>query len=118
MEKIRFEYGAMSSKYALYATNKLTAYAAMLMHYGKSAHLVALYEPKDIVQKDQWMNPFGAISARLDEIYGGEGAFDKYFDEHKEEIADAYNQAGGAVKKRDEMHRMAEANKAFAHYRW
>ena len=34
------------------------------------------------------------------------------------EIADAYNQAGGAVKKRDEMHRMAEANKAFAHYRW
>ena len=34
------------------------------------------------------------------------------------ELADAYNQAGGAVKKRDEMHRMAEANKAFAHYRW
>ena len=34
------------------------------------------------------------------------------------ELADAFNQAGGAVKKRDEMHRMAEANKAFAHYRW
>ena len=34
------------------------------------------------------------------------------------ELADAFNQAGGAVKKRDDMHRMAEANKAFAHYRW
>jgi small subunit ribosomal protein S7 len=34
------------------------------------------------------------------------------------EIMDAYNGTGGAVKKKDEMHRMAEANKAFAHYRW
>lgn len=34
------------------------------------------------------------------------------------EIIDAYNNTGGAIKKRDELHRMAEANKAFAHYRW
>ena len=34
------------------------------------------------------------------------------------EIVDAFNQAGGAIKKRDDMHRQAEANKAFAHYRW
>lgn len=34
------------------------------------------------------------------------------------ELADAFNGAGGAVRKREEMHRMAEANKAFAHYRW
>ena len=34
------------------------------------------------------------------------------------EILDAYNNAGGAIKKREEVHRMAEANKAFAHYRW
>jgi len=34
------------------------------------------------------------------------------------EIADAFNNAGGAIKKRDDMHRQAEANKAFAHYRW
>jgi len=34
------------------------------------------------------------------------------------EILDAVNGVGGAVKKRDEMHRTAEANKAFAHYRW
>ncbi|HHY67895.1 MAG TPA: 30S ribosomal protein S7, partial [Alicyclobacillus sp.] len=34
------------------------------------------------------------------------------------EILDAANGAGGAVKKKDDTHRMAEANKAFAHYRW
>jgi len=34
------------------------------------------------------------------------------------EILDAINSTGGAVKKRDEMHKMAEANKAFAHYRF
>ena len=34
------------------------------------------------------------------------------------ELLDAYNGRGGAVKKREDTHRMAEANKAFAHYRW
>ena len=34
------------------------------------------------------------------------------------EIVDASNGTGAAVKKREETHRMAEANKAFAHYRW
>ena len=34
------------------------------------------------------------------------------------EILDAVNSTGGAVKKREDMHKMAEANKAFAHFRW
>jgi len=34
------------------------------------------------------------------------------------EINDAANLRGGAIKKKDDVHRMAEANKAFAHYRW
>lgn len=34
------------------------------------------------------------------------------------ELLDAYNARGGAVKKREDVHRMAEANKAFAHYRF
>ena len=34
------------------------------------------------------------------------------------ELIDAYNETGGSVKKKEEMHRMAEANKAFAHFRW
>ena len=34
------------------------------------------------------------------------------------EILDAINNLGNSVKKRDDTHKMAEANKAFAHYRW
>jgi len=35
-----------------------------------------------------------------------------------DELLDAYNNTGTAIKKKDDMHKMAEANKAFAHYRW
>lgn len=34
------------------------------------------------------------------------------------EVLDAANRAGAAVKKKEDLHKMAEANKAFAHYRW
>lgn len=34
------------------------------------------------------------------------------------ELVDAANRQGATIKKRDDVHRMAEANKAFAHYRW
>ena len=34
------------------------------------------------------------------------------------EIMDAANNTGASVKRKEDMHKMAEANKAFAHYRW
>lgn len=34
------------------------------------------------------------------------------------ELIDAYNNTGATIKRKEEMHRMAEANKAFAHFRW
>ena len=34
------------------------------------------------------------------------------------ELLDAYNNIGGAIKKKDDTHRMAESNKAFSHFRW
>ena len=34
------------------------------------------------------------------------------------EIMDAINNTGGSIRRKEEMHRMAEANRAFAHYRW
>jgi small subunit ribosomal protein S7 len=39
-------------------------------------------------------------------------------DKLADELIDAANLRGGAVKKKEDVHRMAEANKAFAHYRW
>jgi small subunit ribosomal protein S7 len=35
-----------------------------------------------------------------------------------DELVDAFNNTGNVVKKRDDVHKMAEANRAFAHYRW
>ncbi len=45
---------------------------------------------------------------------GGKTMTDKLADE----LIDAANARGGAMKKKEDVHRMAEANKAFAHYRW
>ena len=39
-------------------------------------------------------------------------------DKLSNELFDAYNKSGMAYKKREDTHKMAEANKAFAHYRW
>ena len=85
-----FEYGAMSSKYSIEAENKLTAYFAMCVHFGGNAGLIALYSPEDVVKDDSWLSPTGGTQKRLDEIFGGEGAFEKYGDEHVEEIRAAY----------------------------
>ena len=45
---------------------------------------------------------------------GGKTMTDRLADE----LMDAANSRGGAIKKKEDVHRMAEANKAFAHYRW
>jgi len=45
---------------------------------------------------------------------GEKGMSDKLFNE----LLDAANNRGAAIKKKEDVHRMAEANKAFAHYRW
>lgn len=85
-----FEYGAMSSKYSCEAENKLTAYSAMVYHYKRNAHLIAIYSPEEC-KEDSWINPFGKISERLDEIFGGNDAFDKYVESHLIEIKECMN---------------------------
>ncbi|MFZ3110944.1 MAG: 30S ribosomal protein S7, partial [Rectinemataceae bacterium] len=39
-------------------------------------------------------------------------------DKLADELLDAFNGTGTAIKKKEDMHKMAEANKAFAHYKW
>jgi hypothetical protein len=85
-----FEYGVMSSKYSCEAENKLTAYVVMCLHYGSNNHMIALYEPKEIVKNDSWINITGQVSTRLDEIFGGENGFDKYVETHVNEIRACY----------------------------
>ncbi len=50
--------------------------------------------------------------------YSRERAGKTMVDKLADELIDAANARGGAMKKKEDVHRMAEANKAFAHYRW
>jgi len=51
-------------------------------------------------------------------LYARTRAGKNMVDKLTEELLDAANSKGGAIKKKEDVHRMAEANKAFAHYRW
>src|SRR5215467_5498671 len=66
------------------------------------------------------VNPFRRQSLAIHwlVLYARTRAGKTMTDKLAEEILDAANGRGGAVKKKEDVHRMAEANKAFAHYRW
>ena len=81
-----FEYGIMSSKYSIEAENKLTAYAAMILHLGPaSTAFIAIYSPEELRKTDSWMFAYPIVK-RLDEVFGGEGSFFKYLGKHQDEI--------------------------------
>ena len=81
-----FEYGIMSSKYSIEAENKLTAYAAMIIHFDPgSAGLITIYSPEESRKNDSWLLAYPIVK-RLDEIFGGDGSFFKYLDDHQDEI--------------------------------
>ena len=67
------------------------------------------------------VNPNRRLSLSLRWIVGyatSRGDGKTMYEKLANELLDAANLRGGAVKKREDTHRMAEANKAFAHYRW
>ena len=66
------------------------------------------------------VNPFRRQSLAIRWLlqYSRERAGRTMIDKLADELIDAANSRGGAIKKKEDVHRMAEANKAFAHYRW
>jgi small subunit ribosomal protein S7 len=66
------------------------------------------------------VNPFRRQSLAIRWLlqYSRERAGKTMTDKLADELIDAANARGGAIKKKEDVHRMAEANKAFAHYRW
>lgn len=88
-EMVTYEYGAMSSRFSLQATNKLTAYSTMCLHYKESPHLIAIYEP-EANGVDSWLSFDGNISDKLDEVFGGDGAFYNYIKSNMDVIRVCY----------------------------
>jgi small subunit ribosomal protein S7 len=66
------------------------------------------------------VNPFRrqSLAIRWLILYARERGGKTMTDKLADELMDAANAKGGAMKKKEDVHRMAEANKAFAHYRW
>ena len=66
------------------------------------------------------VNPFRRQSLAIRWLlqYSRERSGKTMTDKLADELIDAANARGGAIKKKEDVHRMAEANKAFAHYRW
>ncbi len=66
------------------------------------------------------VNPFRRQSLAIRWLlqYSRDRAGKTMVDRLADELIDAANARGGAIKKKEDVHRMAEANKAFAHYRW
>ncbi len=66
------------------------------------------------------VNPFRrqSLAIRWLILYARSRAGKTMVDRLADELMDAANSRGGAMKKKEDVHRMAEANKAFAHYRW
>jgi small subunit ribosomal protein S7 len=66
------------------------------------------------------VNPFRrqSLAIRWLLLYARTRSGKSMTDKLAEELLDAANSRGGAMKKKEDVHRMAEANKAFAHYRW
>ena len=59
-----------------------------------------------------------ALAMRWLSLYARERGEKTMVERLAAELMDAAQGRGGAVKKKDDVHRMADANKAFAHYRW
>lgn len=66
------------------------------------------------------VNPFRRQSLAIRWLisYARSRAGKSMVDKLADELLDAANNRGGTIKKKEDVHRMAEANKAFAHYRW
>ena len=89
----------------IYKSKLVTKLVNNVMYDGKKGVAQKIvYDAFETVEAKTGKNPLEVFTAALENLAA--------------EIIDATNNAGGAFKKKEETHRMAEANKAFAHYRY
>jgi small subunit ribosomal protein S7 len=106
----------------LYQSALVSKFINCVMSDGKrSTAERILYKSFEIYQVPVEVNPNRRLSLSIRWIVGyatSRGDGKTMQEKLANELLDAANLRGGAVKKREDTHRMAEANKAFAHYRW
>ena len=93
----------------------VTRFVNNLMLDGKkSIAYTIFYDALELVRPERKIS----ISMKNLVLYSRKRAGKTMADRLSAEIMDAFNQQGAAFKRKEEMHRMAEANKAFAHFRF
>ena len=106
---------------ALYNSKVVTKLINKLMIDGKKGVAQKIvYNAFDIIKEKTNTEPMEVFDKALRWIikYAREGHGNGMSEKLAAEIINASNGTGAAVKKREDTHKMAEANKAFAHYRW
>ena len=115
----------------VYGDVKVTKFVNNLMYDGKKsvAYTIFYTALKNVENKmkNEEKSPLEIWKTALDNITPqvevksrriGGATFQVPTDKLSAEIMDAFNQQGGAFKRKEDMHRMAEANRAFAHFRF
>ncbi len=99
----------------VYGTTIITKLINQVMYDGKRGVAQAVcYDAFDIVAAKTGKEAMEVFNQAIANIMPERSMADRLAGE----IMDAANNTGNAVKRREDMHKMAEANKAFAHYRW
>src|SRR5271168_1887729 len=116
----RVFYGAMDQVAKKTATDALTVFKKALENVKPLVEVKTRRVGGANYQVPVEVNPFRRQSLAIRWLlqYSRERAGKTMIDKLADELIDASNLRGGAIKKKDDVHRMAEANKAFAHYRW
>ena len=109
----------------VYGDVKVSKFVNHLMYDGKkSISYEIFYNALEIVKnkmKDAEKTPLDrkeSVSMKNMILYARKRGGKTMADKLAAEIMDAYNEQGGAFKRKEDMHRMAEANRAFAHFRF
>ena len=90
---------------------------SLMLHGKKSTAERILYGALDNIEGKLSREPVAVFHEALISAARGRGE-NTMVDRLAGELMDALNNRGSAVKKREDTHRMAEANRAFSHYRW
>lgn len=116
----RVFYGAMDQVAKKTATDALTVFKKAVENVKPLLEVKTRRVGGANYQVPVEVNPFRRQSLAIRWLlqYSRERAGKTMTDKLADELIDASNARGGAMKKKEDVHRMAEANKAFAHYRW
>ena len=104
--------GKYVSRASLYSTNFLKRKFQLPLRVNRAEK-----SPQSFIEVST-KDAVGNLLSKKQTLYDDNQPLDGWLNHIQEDLMDAANYRGSAIKKREDTHKMADANKAFAHYRW